>query len=179
MTTPDQSPVRSLSLVVIGAVLGGLAGFVYAAGAGITIEGHDHGPDHGQHHGQKHSQHDGEHAGQHGDHNHDEMVEIGSNDARIRLVVHQDTVSGVNLEVVTEGFTYAPDQAGADHRPGEGHGHLYIDGKKIARLYGPWYHLGGLEEGSHDVTVTLNANDHRLLSSGGTPLKDSVTVTIE
>ena len=95
------------------------------------------------------------------------MVEIGSNNARMNLVVHQDTVSGVNLEVVTKGFTYAPDKAGADHRPGEGHGHLYVDGEKIARLYGPWYHLGGLAEGSHDVTVTLNANDHRLLSSGG------------
>ena len=176
MTAPDHSsPVRSLGLVVIGAVLGGMAGFLYAAGAGITLDGHDHATDHDQHGGQ----HAGQHGGQHGGHDHDDMVEIGSNNARMNLVVHQDTVSGVNLEVVTKGFTYAPDQAGADHHPGEGHGHLYVDGEKIARLYGPWYHLGGLAEGSHEITVTLNANDHRLLSSGGTPLKDSVTVTID
>ena len=165
--SPSRSPGRSLGLVVIGAVLGGMTGFLYAAGAGITLDGHDHATGHTKH------------GGQHGGHDHDEMVEIGSNDARIQLVVHRDTVSGVNLEVVTHGFTYAPDKAGADHHPGEGHGHLYVDGEKIARLYGPWYHLGGLAEGPHDVTVTLNANDHRLLSSGGTPLRDSVTVTID
>lgn len=179
MTAPSpsssRSPGRSLGLVVIGAVLGGMTGFLYAAGAGITLDGHDHATGHTQHGGQ----HSDQHGGQHGGHDHDEMVEIGSNDARIRLVVHRDTVSGVNLEVVTHGFTYAPDKAGADHRPGEGHGHLYVDGEKIARLYGSWYHLGGLAEGPHDLTVTLNANDHRLLSSGGTPLRDSVTVTID
>ena len=169
--SPSRSPGRSLGLVVIGAVLGGMTGFLYAAGAGITLDGHDHATGH--------TQHGGQHSGQHGGHDHDEMVEIGSNDAHIQLVVHRDTVSGVNLEVVTHGFTYAPDKAGADHHPGEGHGHLYVDGEKIARLYGSWYHLGGLAEGPHDVTVTLNANDHRLLSSGGTPLRDSVTVTID
>ena len=37
MTAPDHSsPVRSLGLLVIGAVLGGMAGF-YAASAGITL----------------------------------------------------------------------------------------------------------------------------------------------
>ena len=59
MTAPDHSsPVRSLGLVVIGAVLGGMAGFLYAAGAGITLDGHDHATDHDQHGGQ--------HGGQHG-----------------------------------------------------------------------------------------------------------------
>ena len=87
--SPSRSPGRSLGLVVIGAVLGGMTGFLYAAGAGITLDGHDHATGHTQH------------GGQHGGHDHDEMVEIGSNDARIQLVVHRDTVSGVNLEVVT------------------------------------------------------------------------------
>ena len=39
--------MRSLSLLLIGAVLGGLAGFLFAAGNGITLDGHDHATDHG------------------------------------------------------------------------------------------------------------------------------------
>ena len=83
-----------------------------------------------------------------------------------------------SIGVVTKGFTYAPDQAGADHHPGGGHGHLYVDGEKIARPLARGIALAGLQK-AHEITVTLNANDHRLLSSGGTPLKDSVTVTID
>ena len=81
MTAPDHSsPVRSLGLLVIGAVLGGMAGFLYAASAGITLDGHDHATDHDQHGGQ----HAGQHGGQHGGHDHDDMVEIGSNNAHIQ-----------------------------------------------------------------------------------------------
>ena len=43
---------------------------------------------------------------------------------------------------------------------GEGHAHLYLDGQKIARVYGEWYHLPKLE-GDHELRVTLNTNDHQ------------------
>ena len=50
--SPSRSPGRSLGLVVIGAVLGGMTGFLYAAGAGITLDGHDHATGHTKHGGQ-------------------------------------------------------------------------------------------------------------------------------
>jgi hypothetical protein len=70
-----------------------------------------------------------------------------------------DAKAGYNLRLETAGFVWAPENASGDHADGEGHAHLYVDGEKIGRLYGPWAHLL-LEPGEHEIRVTLNANDH-------------------
>lgn len=69
-----------------------------------------------------------------------------------------DAKSGFNVE--TTNWTWAPENVNAAALPNQGHAHLYVDGVKVARLYGPWYHLDGLAPGPHDITVTLNANNH-------------------
>jgi len=62
-------------------------------------------------------------------HNH-RTIEVAGDAAipRVDLVIHKDARSGRNLEIVTENFRFSP-----EHGAGEGHAHLYIDGKKIAR----------------------------------------------
>ena len=62
---------------------------------------------------------------------------------------------------------------------GEGHAHVYVDGEKAARIYGPWFHLGALPPGEVTLGVTLNANDHSLLAVSGRPLKAEKTITVE
>ncbi|WP_375260355.1 hypothetical protein [Palleronia sp.] len=37
----------------------------------------------------------------------------------------------------------------------------------LGRLYGDWAHIPG----GGDVRITLNANDHRALTSGGLPVE--------
>ena len=71
-----------------------------------------------------------------------------------------DPTGGVNLEIMTEGFEFTPENVNGENEDGEGHAHLYIDGEKWGRLYGEWFHLTGLDEGEHEIMVTLNANDH-------------------
>lgn len=78
----------------------------------------------------------------------------------IKLNVTPDTKSGFNLHIETTNWSWAPDRVNSEAKPNEGHGHLYIDGVKIGRLYGAWHHLDSLTPGRHEIKVTLNANDH-------------------
>jgi methionine-rich copper-binding protein CopC len=78
----------------------------------------------------------------------------------LKLTVTPDAKSGFNIKLETTNWTWTPDQVGTAATPNTGHGHLYVDGVKVARLYGPWYHLEKLTPGQHDIRVTLNANDH-------------------
>lgn len=90
-----------------------------------------------------------------------QLREIPAEEApTIRLAVTDDSASGWNVHVVTEGFRFTPENTGGEARGGEGHAHLYVDGKKIARLYGPWYHLSpsAVPEGEHTLTVSVNAD---------------------
>ncbi len=91
------------------------------------------------------------------------------------LDVHitRDIKSGWNIQVITEHFAFNPEAANTDHVMGEGHAHLYVDGKKYARLYGHWFHLPDLAEGEHRVTVSLNANDHSPLLYKGRLIEHS------
>jgi len=49
---------------------------------------------------------------------------------------------------------------------GEGHAHLYLDGEKVARVYGRWFHIPEPGPGAHSVRVTLNANSQDLVING-------------
>ena len=78
----------------------------------------------------------------------------------VSLHVEADAVSGLNVRLTTTGFTFRPQSVNAEDEPGTGHAHLYVDGTKITRLYGPYYHLAGVPPGEHEVRVALNTNSH-------------------
>jgi hypothetical protein len=59
----------------------------------------------------------------------------------VLLHVSKDSVSGWNVYLETTHFQFVPQRLNDPVNIGEGHAHLYIDGKKVARLYSPWYHL--------------------------------------
>lgn len=81
--------------------------------------------------------------------------------------VLKDPMSGWNIYLEVQNFRFAPERASQAHRPGEGHAHLYINGNKIARLYGNWFHIPELVYPKNKIKVTLNANDHQTLMVGG------------
>lgn len=68
---------------------------------------------------------------------------------------------GWRVKVETEGFTFSKDLVDLNHVPGVGHGHLYVGGIKIGRLYEAEAYIGALPKGQHEIRVTLNTNDHR------------------
>ena len=120
-----------------------------------------------------HSHHD------HHDH-HNRTIEMGKKAKPVSLTVNKvkDSMDGWNIQIIADNFTFSPTNAGKDHIPGEGHAHLYVNGKKQARLYGSWYHLSKklLKKGKNEVTISLHANSHEQLTVNGKPLKQTFTL---
>ncbi|WP_419931745.1 cupredoxin domain-containing protein [Candidatus Poriferisodalis sp.] len=96
----------------------------------------------------------------------------------IVLKVLEDPASGWNVYVEVDDFRLAPERASTEHIDGEGHMHLYVDGEKVARLYGQWHHLDHLDPGDHEVRVELSANDHVTLTRDGKPISAAVEVSV-
>ena len=94
------------------------------------------------------------------------VLKTGPDAPTLDLVVVRDVDHGWNVNIITENFRFSPEHVGGQPVPGEGHAHLYVDGKQVARVYGPWFHINKLPHGLVDITVTLNANDHSQLVVG-------------
>lgn len=154
---------KHLMMLIIGLFFGAGGGFLAAASTGTTLDGHDHGAHVAG-------------ADDHADH-HDMLLPAGDGPAPTVDLELWPEEGGWNLHIVTENFRFAPEHANGAHVPGEGHAHVYVDGVKLNRVYGPWYHLSGLPEGAQEVRVTLNANSHQVLSVDGAPV--AATVTLE
>jgi hypothetical protein len=105
-------------------------------------------------------------------HDHDVLLSMpaGANAPTLDVDVKADPLSGWNLHIQTTGFHFSPENASRDHVAGEGHAHIYVNGEKLGRFYGPWVHLDNLPKGHVEIEVTLNANDHRLLAVADQPL---------
>ncbi len=156
---------RAFALFVIGLAFGGGIGFVLSAANDVTLDGHVHADDHQlEHHAV---------AGFSGTgHDHLEVLDLAeSNAPTLAVQITKDPDQGWNLHLMTTGFTFSPANVGRAHEPGAGHAHVYVNGRKVARLYGSWMHIATLPEGVVEILVTLNANDHRLLSVGGMPVE--------
>ena len=111
-------------------------------------------------------------------HSHEETLE-----SEIPIAVSVSAEVGANGGVsvgiaASGGWRWAPDSVDMEHEPGAGHAHIYVDGVKIGRVYGPGYDLAGLEPGERHIRVTLNSNDHKQLTVNGEPVEASATVTI-
>ncbi len=111
---------------------------------------------------------------------HHKMMEIPEAQAipSVNLIVHPDPMRGYNLEVQVTNFKFAPENVNTAARPGEGHAHLYVNGKKIARLYGNWYYLENLQPGKNKITVSLNANSHEVLARDRKIIQDTEIVQV-
>lgn len=96
----------------------------------------------------------------------------------VSIALHKDSKSGYNIEIIPTHFRFAPEHVNGAVVANEGHTHLYINGKKVARVYGAWFHIGEelLATGTNDVLVTLNANDHSELGVNGVRIQAASTV---
>ena len=94
----------------------------------------------------------------------------------ISLEVQPDD-GGWTVQVLAEDFTFSEALAEGPHIPGTGHGHLYLGGLKLQRLYAPVARIGALPPGRHELRVTLNTNDHRAYVVDDAPV--TATAVIE
>jgi hypothetical protein len=170
---------RGAAALLIGVVLGLGLGFVLGSnlGHGSTSQGlqtsagmgdaaHDHAAhDHGQ----------GDMSG----HDHSGLIEAGTPAPTLTLRVHPDGKQSRNLHIETTNFTFDPEGVNGPHKAGHGHAHVYINGVKQPRAYGPWMQLHALPIGTHEVRVTLSANDHSQLAINGQPIEATTTLVID
>ncbi|MDJ0640358.1 MAG: hypothetical protein QNJ20_16145 [Paracoccaceae bacterium] len=157
--------LRALAFLIIGLAFGGGIGFVL--GSGQSRENAVSGAEQ-----MDHSLHEGE------AHEHSEVLSVpaGPDAPSLELNLVPDPETGWNLNVITENFAFAADNAGLAHKDGQGHAHLYVNGEKRARVYGPWFHIDSLPPGEVEVEITLNTNDHRSLAVDGEMVKAMVVV---
>ncbi|MFM2415120.1 MAG: hypothetical protein RI911_813 [Candidatus Parcubacteria bacterium] len=80
----------------------------------------------------------------------------------VTIHAQKDSKSGYNIHVQTQHFTFTPERVGESSVQGEGHAHVYVNDKKVMRLYSAWAHIPGdaFQSGENTITVTLNGNDH-------------------
>lgn len=97
--------------------------------------------------------------------------------ASVTLEATPDTHSGYNLWLNTKNFRFAPQNAGAAANAGEGHVHLYVNGKK-SRVYGNWVHLpdSAMRLGDNKIHVTLNENSHEEVVVDGNIVEAMLTI---
>ncbi|MFD3328985.1 hypothetical protein [Streptomyces sp. NPDC058701] len=98
---------------------------------------------------------------------------------KVRLTARPDSEDGWNLQLTVDNFAFTPDSTGGAALRGAGHAHLELDGRKLARLYGPWFHLPAAQvpEGAHTLTVRLYADDHTAWAVSGKPVEATVPLT--
>ncbi|MFJ3979646.1 hypothetical protein [Streptomyces sp. NPDC090021] len=97
----------------------------------------------------------------------------------VQLSLRPDSEDGWNLQLSVKNFRFTPDSTGGAALPGAGHAHLELDGRKIARLYGPWFHLPAAQvpDGAHTLTVRLYADDHTAWAVSGEPVEGTAQLT--
>ncbi len=96
----------------------------------------------------------------------------------VSLSAQADERGGVDLRIDTEGWRWAPESVDQAHAPGSGHAHVYVDGEKVGRSYGPHHHLSGVEPGERVVRVTLESNTHRTLMVDGALVESTAKVVV-
>ena len=90
------------------------------------------------------------------------------------LKLQKDPTGGFNVHVVTTNFMWRPEMASMQHVPGEGHAHVYLDGRKIMRIYNEWFHLNTYQfstrAGEQLLSIEFVGNDHAPYTIQGVPV---------
>ena len=91
-----------------------------------------------------------------------------------KLEMVKDPMSGWNLYIQTNNFKFTPENVNKQHKSGEGHAHLYINGNKITRLYDNWFHIPELQKEENQIKITLNANSHETMVFNNKPIAKNI-----
>lgn len=97
----------------------------------------------------------------------------------VRMDIQEDAMGGYNIRVTTTNFTFTPQNVNTQNRMYEGHAHLHINGEKVGRIYGEYYHLAALPPGTYEIAVTLNSNNHDDFVIRGNPIEDSKVLVVK
>jgi len=98
------------------------------------------------------------------------------------LEIKKDPTGGFNVHVVTTNFTWRPEMASMKYVPGEGHAHVFLEGRKIMRIYNEWFHLNtyqfATKAGEQLLSIEFVGNDHAPYTIQGVPIGDQRIVDV-
>ncbi len=101
---------------------------------------------------------------------------------KVTLEIQKDPTGGFNVHVVTSNFLWRPEMASMKHVEGEGHAHVYLDGRKIMRIYSEWFHLNTYQfattPGEQLLTIEFVGNDHAPYTRQGLPIGAELLVNV-
>jgi len=101
---------------------------------------------------------------------------------RLEIDAVKDPTGGFNVQIITSRFRWSPEHVSGAFVPGEGHAHLYLDGIKIGRVYGSWFHVNAAQfasrAGEQLVSVELVGNDHAPYAALGVPIRSEVLINV-
>ncbi|PJE78752.1 hypothetical protein CI610_02309 [invertebrate metagenome] len=101
----------------------------------------------------------------------------------IGLSWERDTISGWNLHLLLENFEIGSpyQQWPEESKSLQGHGHLYINNKKIQRIYGKAVHIKQkwLSNGKNRIKVTFNTHHHALWMWKNKPLQAELWIDLQ
>lgn len=91
------------------------------------------------------------------------------------VMIHasKDANGGWNIQLMTENFKFTPENSGKEDIPNEGHAHLILNGRKIARVYSNWIHAT-IPKGKNILKVNLTTNSHKDYYYQGKPIEGSI-----
>jgi hypothetical protein len=98
---------------------------------------------------------------------------------QVAITVEQEPMNGWNVTLSTNNFTFTPQMVNGENVDNTGHAHLYMDGVKIARLYGPHFYIPLLPVGDHEISVNLSSNDRSYYVIDGNRIAARTIVTQE
>ncbi len=175
------SPGRHMPwhMLVIGALLLGIAGCGSQAQPGTRVEGST-GNSSGQH--TPGASEEYEEYGEYGEEGHASRAPDHSTEDEapsLRIVEPQDGAvlpgGDFYLRVDIHGIIMDPDAIGKPKVPGRGHWHIYLDGKWIGASAASEYVVTELTPGPHHIRVSLANNDHSPLRP---PVEDSIVLDV-
>ncbi|QDI71947.1 hypothetical protein CD934_27115 [Streptomyces calvus] len=98
----------------------------------------------------------------------------------VGVEVVPDTDGGWDVRLRVRNFRFSPDGTGRRAVAGRGLAHLEVNGRRVARLRTPEYHLPGslVPRGTHQVTARLYADDGSVWAVDGRPVESTADVTV-
>ncbi|MGP4009996.1 hypothetical protein [Streptomyces sp. 4N124] len=106
--------------------------------------------------------------------------EVDDKDApEVGIEVQPDADEGWDVRLTVHNFRFSPPGSKAEAVPGRGLAHLFVDGRRIARLRAPEYRLAAdlVQRGTHHVTARLYADDGTVWAVDGEPVESTADIT--
>lgn len=169
-----------LHVLIIGALLVGIAGCGSRGQPGTSVEGatgENTGHAQGQHVPGASVEYEG--YGEEGDASRGTSPTLKEQGPSLQIIEPQDGAvlpgGDLYLRVDVRGIIMDPDAIGKPKVPGRGHWHIYLDGKWIGASAAREYAVTELTPGPHHIRVSLANNDHSPLNP---PVEDSIVLDV-